>query len=188
MNDDNNVDKTLRMKCQIVKEYFRKSMGKITKRYAYNAFVSCKKRNSDKLGLIIILAYVLWATEENTYIDLWWLDLVDNLDRNKICYEISGYNTKNGRLENVEELEVNSSLVPNEAKLDEVYWKELTSIMEEDESTTHHFEGDEVEHDAKPHHAFYQHFPRASQLPPISQEINIVNLLRMEIEKLEGRL
>ncbi|CAI9764735.1 unnamed protein product [Fraxinus pennsylvanica] len=81
--NDDNVDKTLGAECQIVKEYFKKSMGKITKRDAYNSFLCCKKRKSDKykLGLIVILAYVLWATEENTFIDLWWLDLVDDLDR-----------------------------------------------------------------------------------------------------------
>ncbi|CAA3023479.1 Hypothetical predicted protein [Olea europaea subsp. europaea] len=81
--DENDVDKTLGEECRIVKEYFRNSGGKITKGDAYNAFVICKKRKSDKykLGLIVILAYVLWATEENTYIDLWWLDLVDDLDR-----------------------------------------------------------------------------------------------------------
>lgn len=49
----------------------------------HNAFVSCKKKESNKykLGLIVILAYVLWIMEENTYIDLWWLDLVNDLDR-----------------------------------------------------------------------------------------------------------
>ncbi|CAA2975486.1 Hypothetical predicted protein, partial [Olea europaea subsp. europaea] len=57
------------------------------KRDAYNAFVNCKTRKSDKykLGLIVILVYVLWGMEENTYIDLWWLDLVDDLDRLETC-------------------------------------------------------------------------------------------------------
>ncbi|CAA3008515.1 Hypothetical predicted protein [Olea europaea subsp. europaea] len=81
--DDNDVVKTLGKECRIVKEYFKRSGGKIMKGGAYNAFVNCKKRKSDKykLGLIVILVYVLWATEENTFIDLWWLDLVDDLDR-----------------------------------------------------------------------------------------------------------
>ncbi|CAA3000119.1 Hypothetical predicted protein [Olea europaea subsp. europaea] len=34
------------------------------------------------------------------------------------------------------ELEVNSTLIPNEAELEEVYWKELTLIIEEDETTS----------------------------------------------------
>ncbi|CAI9764566.1 unnamed protein product [Fraxinus pennsylvanica] len=81
--NDDNVDETLGAECRILKEYFKKSVGKITKGDAYNAFICCKKRKSDKykLGLVVILAYVLWAKEENTFIELWWLDLVDDLDR-----------------------------------------------------------------------------------------------------------
>ncbi|CAA3029104.1 Hypothetical predicted protein [Olea europaea subsp. europaea] len=69
--DESNVDKILGVE------------GKITKGDVYNTFAFCKKRNNDKykLGLIIILAYVWWATEENISIDLWWLDLVDDLNR-----------------------------------------------------------------------------------------------------------
>ncbi|CAA2990814.1 Hypothetical predicted protein, partial [Olea europaea subsp. europaea] len=51
------------------------------------------------------------------------------------------------------EFEVNSTLIPTETELKEVYWKELTSIVEEDESTSHHSERDEAEHDVEPPHA-----------------------------------
>ncbi|KAL2545390.1 uncharacterized protein Fot_14623 [Forsythia ovata] len=49
----------------------------------YEAFKRCKRNKTDKykLGLIIILAYVLLATEEKILIDLWWFKLVDDLDR-----------------------------------------------------------------------------------------------------------
>ncbi|KAL2552712.1 uncharacterized protein Fot_06331 [Forsythia ovata] len=53
------------------------------KRDVFEAFKRYKKNKTDKykLGLIIILAYVLLATEEKTLIDLWWFELVDDLDR-----------------------------------------------------------------------------------------------------------
>ncbi|CAA3023162.1 Hypothetical predicted protein [Olea europaea subsp. europaea] len=222
-DDDNDVDKALGEECRIVKEYFKNSGGKITKGDASNVFVNCKKRKSDKykLGLIVILAYVLWATEENTYIDLWWLDLVDDVDRfetypwGKFSFEymISIFKREMGdklksldvegesccryslhdfplaimiwafeaiptlgmkfgmkypdviqrmvawempkrltsaAIENVlnsKELEVNSTLIPTEAELEEAYWKELKPIVEEDESVSHHSEGDEAEQD-----------------------------------------
>ncbi|CAA3009418.1 Hypothetical predicted protein [Olea europaea subsp. europaea] len=61
------------------------------------------------------------------------------------------------------ELEVNSTLIPTEAELKEVYWKELTPIVEEDESVLHHSEGDKTEHDVEPHHAYHEESPRATQ-------------------------
>ncbi|CAA2985301.1 Hypothetical predicted protein [Olea europaea subsp. europaea] len=262
--DENDVDKTLGEECRIVKEYFRNSGGKITKGDAYNAFVICKKRKSDKykLGLIVILAYVLWATEENTYIDLWWLDLVDDLDRfetypwgkfsfeytisifkremgdklkssdvggeSRCRYSLHGFplaimiwafeaiptlgmkfgmkypdviprmvawempkRLTSAAIENVlnsKELEVNSTLIPTEAELEEAYWKELKPIVEEDESVSYHSEGDEAEQDAEPQHAYHEESPRAAQPPQRDFEINIEDLLRTEIEKLEGRL
>lgn len=44
VGDCNNMHKTLGTKCQIMKDYFKKSEGKIMRRDAYNAFLSCKKR------------------------------------------------------------------------------------------------------------------------------------------------
>ncbi|KAL2549640.1 uncharacterized protein Fot_11170 [Forsythia ovata] len=78
-----NVDKSGGADCRIVKEHFRKSGGKIMKRDVFEAFKRCKRNKTDKykLGLIIILAYVLLATEEKTLIDLWWFELVDDLDK-----------------------------------------------------------------------------------------------------------
>ncbi|CAA2961916.1 Hypothetical predicted protein [Olea europaea subsp. europaea] len=46
----------------------------------------------------------------------------------------------------------------------------------------------EAEHDDELHHAFYQHSRRASQPPTVSHELNIMDLLRTKIEKLEGML
>ncbi|CAA2997556.1 Hypothetical predicted protein [Olea europaea subsp. europaea] len=215
--DDNDVDKTLGEKCRIVKEYFKNSGGKITKGDAYNAFVNCKKRKSNKykLGLIVILAYVLWAMEENTYIDLWWLDLVDDLDRFKTYpwekfsfeYTISIFKREMGdklKSSDVEGesrcryslhgfplaimLEVNSTLIPTETELEEAYWKELKPIVEKDESVSHHSERDEAEQDAESQHAYHEESPRAAQPPKRGFEINIEDLLRTKIEKLEGRL
>ncbi|KAL2506254.1 Ubiquitin-like protease domain-containing protein [Abeliophyllum distichum] len=78
-----NVEKSGGTDCRIVKDYFKKSGGKIMKGDVYEAFKRCKRIKTDKykLGLIIILAYVLLATEEKTLIDLWWFELVDDLDR-----------------------------------------------------------------------------------------------------------
>ncbi|CAA3013255.1 Hypothetical predicted protein [Olea europaea subsp. europaea] len=89
---------------------------------------------------------------------------------------------------NSKELEVNSTLIPIEAKLEEAYWKELKPIVEEDESVSHHSEGDEAEQDAEPQHAYHKVSPRAAQPPQRGFEINIEDLLRTKIEKLEGRL
>ncbi|XP_022891674.1 uncharacterized protein LOC111406489 [Olea europaea var. sylvestris] len=89
---------------------------------------------------------------------------------------------------NSKELEVNSTLIPTEAELEEAYWKELKPIVEEDESVSYHSEGDEAEQDAEPQHAYHEESPRAAQPPQRDFEINIEDLLRTEIEKLEGRL
>ncbi|CAA2961677.1 Hypothetical predicted protein [Olea europaea subsp. europaea] len=51
---------------------------------------------------------------------------------------------------NSKELDVNSILILIEVELEEAYWKELKPIVEEDESASHHSEGDEVEHVAEP--------------------------------------
>ncbi|CAA2999139.1 Hypothetical predicted protein [Olea europaea subsp. europaea] len=90
--------------------------------------------------------------------------------------------------EMLERLEVNSTLIPNETELEEAYWKELTPIVEEDESASHHSERDEAKHDVKPHHAYHEESPRAAQPPQPGFEMSIVDLLRTKIEKLEGRL
>jgi hypothetical protein len=86
------------------------------------------------------------------------------------------------------QLDVISTLIPTEAELEEVFWKTLTPIVEEDDNASQHVEGDEVEHDVEPHHASYQHSPSVPQPPPVSHELNIVDFLRTEMEKLEGRL
>ncbi|CAA3029566.1 Hypothetical predicted protein [Olea europaea subsp. europaea] len=85
-------------------------------------------------------------------------------------------------------LEVNSILIPTEIELEKVYWKELTSIVEKDENASHHSEGDEAKHDVEPRHAYHEESPRATQPPQLGFEINVADLLRAEMEKLEGRL
>ncbi|CAA3022060.1 Hypothetical predicted protein [Olea europaea subsp. europaea] len=204
----------------------------------------------------------MWVTEENTYIDLWWLDLVDNLDRfetypwgkfsfeytisifkremgdklkssdvggeSRCRYSLHGFplaimiwafeaiptlgmkfgmkypdviprmlawempkRLTSAAIENVlnsKELEVNSTLIPTEAELEEAYWKELKPIVEKDESVSHHSEGDEAKQDAEPQHAYHEESPRAAQPPQRGFEINIEDLLRTKIEKLEERL
>ncbi|CAA2974596.1 Hypothetical predicted protein [Olea europaea subsp. europaea] len=174
--NDNNVDKTLEAKCRIVKKHFEKCGEKITKGDAYNLFISSKKRKSDKYktGSIVILAYVLWATDETVYIDLWWLDLIDDLDSFK-------NNANLGLKFAMKYLDVIPRFVASKitkrlasATIDNVLKSkepnlmrsiEMKLIVEEDESISHHFEGDDAEYDAEPHHAFHQHFCSASQPP-----------------------
>ncbi|CAA3025761.1 Hypothetical predicted protein [Olea europaea subsp. europaea] len=84
--------------------------------------------------------------------------------------------------------EVNSTLIPIEVEVEEPYWKELRPIMEEDKSVSHHSEGEEAEHDAESQHAYHEESPGAAQPPQCGFEINIANLLRTEMEKLEERL
>ncbi|KAL2538810.1 uncharacterized protein Fot_20201 [Forsythia ovata] len=166
----------------------------------YEAFKRCKRNKTDKykLGLIIILAYVLLATEEKTLIDLWWFELVNDLDIvdkyswGKMSYDYTirilkrdmGDKLRNllkegesryfgirsdsnlgkkfakkyadgisrmlawelfkrlmsSELVNVleaKELEVKSTLIPTEAELEEVYWKELTPCVEEEDTDSH---------------------------------------------------
>ncbi|KAL6560687.1 hypothetical protein OROGR_004246 [Orobanche gracilis] len=75
--------KTYGVDSPLVKNYFKNSQGKITRQDVYNAFDRCKKRPIDKykLGLLVILSYVILAAEENTFLDLWWFDLVDDVER-----------------------------------------------------------------------------------------------------------
>ncbi|KAL6509456.1 hypothetical protein OROGR_022766 [Orobanche gracilis] len=75
--------KTYGVDSPLVKNYFKNSRGKITRQDVYNAFDRCKKRPIDKykLGLLVILSYVILAAEENTFLDLWWFDLVDDVER-----------------------------------------------------------------------------------------------------------
>ncbi|CAA2993328.1 Hypothetical predicted protein [Olea europaea subsp. europaea] len=86
------------------------------------------------------------------------------------------------------ELEVNSTLIPTEIELEEVYWKELTPIVEEDESALHDSEGDKAEHYVKPHHAYNKESPGAPQPPQPGFEMNVADLLRTKMKKLEERL
>ncbi|KAL2537113.1 uncharacterized protein Fot_18504 [Forsythia ovata] len=87
------------------------------------------------------------------------------------------------------ELEVKSTLIPTEAELEEDYWKELTPCVEEEEDTdSQDSKENETEHDGEPSYSFHQHFPRVSQSPPVYHDHNIADVVRMEMEKLEGML
>ncbi|KAL2479771.1 Ubiquitin-like protease domain-containing protein [Abeliophyllum distichum] len=259
-----NVEKSGGSDCRIVKDHFKKSGGKIMKGDVYEAFKRCKRNQTDKykLGLIIILAYVLLATEEKTLIELWWFELVDDLDRfdkypwGKMSYDYTirilkrdmGDKLRNSlkegesrcryslhdfplvimiwafealpnlgkkfakkycdgiprmlgweqpkRLTSSEvvnvleskELEVNSTLIPTKVELEEVYWKELTPYMEEEDTDSQDLKENDTEHDGEPSHSFHQHSPQVSQSPPVCHDHNIANVVRMEMEKLEERL
>ncbi|CAA3020587.1 Hypothetical predicted protein [Olea europaea subsp. europaea] len=170
VGDDNDVDKTLGEECRIVKEYFKNSGGKITKGDAYNAFI--------------------WAFEAiptlGMKFGMKYLDVIPRM----VAWEMPKRLTS-AVIENVlnsKELEVNSTLIPIEAELEEAYWKELKPIMEEDESVSHHSEGDEAEQDVEPQYAYHEKSPRAAQPSQHGFEINVEDLLRTKIENFEGRL
>ncbi|KAL2493039.1 Ulp1 protease family protein [Abeliophyllum distichum] len=203
----------------------------------YEAFKRCKRNKTDKykLDLIIILAYVLLTTKEKTLIDLWWFELVDDLDRfdkypwEKMSYDYTirilkrdmGDKLRNSlkegeshcryslhgfplaimiwtfeaipnlgkkfakkysdgiprmlgwellnrmmsfELVNVlesKELELKSILIPTKDELEEVYCKELTPCVEEEDTDSQDSKGNEIEHD---------------------------DIVRMKMEKLEERL
>ncbi|KAL2465384.1 Ulp1 protease family protein [Abeliophyllum distichum] len=241
-----NVEMSGGTDCRIVKDHFKKSGGKIMKGDVYEAFKRCKRNQTDKykLGLIIILAHVLLATEENTLIELWWFELVDDLDRfDKFPWEKMSYDytirivkrdmgdklrnsLKEGEPRSIpnlgkkfakkycdgiprmlgweqpkrltssdvvnvlesKELEVMSTLIPTEVELQEVYWKELTPCVEEEDTDSEDSKGNDTEHGGEPSHSFHQHSPRVSQPPPVCYDHNIADVVRMEMEKLEERL
>ncbi|KAL2505382.1 Ubiquitin-like protease domain-containing protein [Abeliophyllum distichum] len=229
-----NVEMSGGADCRIVKDHFKKSGGKIMKGDVYEAFKRCKRNQTDKykLGLIIILAYVLLATEENTLIELWCFELVDDLHRfdkfpwGKMSYDYTirivkrdmGDKLRNSLKEGEsrcryslhgfplaimpkrltssdvvtvlesKELEVMSTLIPTEVELQEVYWKELTPCVQEEDTDSEDSKGDDTEHGGEPSHSFHQHFPRVSQPPPVCHDHNIADVVRMEMEKLEERL
>ncbi|KAL2460674.1 Ulp1 protease family protein [Abeliophyllum distichum] len=259
-----NVEMSGGADCRIVKDHFKKSGGKIMKGDVYEAFKRCKRNQTDKykLGLIIILAYVLLATEENTLIELWWYELVDDLDLfdkfpwGKMSYDYTirivkrdmGDKLRNSLKEGEsrcryslhgfplaimiwafeaipnlgkkfakkycdgiprmlgweqpkrltssdvvtvlesKELEVMSTLIPIEVELQEVYWKELTPCVQEEDTDSEDSKGDDTEHGGEPSHSFHQHSPRVSEPPPVRHDHNIADVVRMEMEKLEERL
>ncbi|KAL2518583.1 Ubiquitin-like protease domain-containing protein [Abeliophyllum distichum] len=86
------------------------------------------------------------------------------------------------------ELEVISTLIPTEVELEEVYWKELTPCVEEEDTDSQDSKGNDTEHDGEPSHSFHQYSPRVSQPPPVCHDHNIADVVRMEMKKLEERL
>ncbi|KAL2466865.1 Ulp1 protease family protein [Abeliophyllum distichum] len=259
-----NVENSGGADCRIVKDHFKKSEENIMKGDVYEAFKRCKRNQTDKykLGLIIISTYVLLAMEEKTLIELWWFELVDDLDRfdkypwgkmsydytirilkrdmgdklrnslkegeSRCRYSLHGFplaimiwafeaipnlgkkfakkccdgiprmlgweqpkRLTSSKVVNIlesKELEVNSTLIPTEVELEEVYWKELTPCVEEEDTDFQDSKGNDTDHDGEPSHSFHQHSPRVSQPPPVCHDPNITDVVRMEMEKLEERL
>ncbi|KAL2512598.1 Ubiquitin-like protease domain-containing protein [Abeliophyllum distichum] len=58
------------------------------------------------------------------------------------------------------ELEVKSTLIPTEAELEKVYWKELTPCVEEEDTDSQDSKENERKHDGEPSHSFHQHSPQ----------------------------
>ncbi|KAL2550466.1 uncharacterized protein Fot_11996 [Forsythia ovata] len=54
----------------------------VVRKQLLNAFRRCGDQpDKFKTGLLLILAYVLLSTEENTNLNLWWFNLVDNFEQ-----------------------------------------------------------------------------------------------------------
>ncbi|CAA2979161.1 Hypothetical predicted protein [Olea europaea subsp. europaea] len=80
--DLENEDPKLGQNCRLVKERFKRSNGKIKRGLLLQVFKRCKHKNDKyKLGLLVILMYVVLAAEENTFVNPWLFYLVDDLDR-----------------------------------------------------------------------------------------------------------
>ncbi|CAA2983092.1 Hypothetical predicted protein [Olea europaea subsp. europaea] len=119
------------------------------------------------------LAIMIWALEAIPTLGMKFGMKYPDVILRMVTWEMSKRLTS-AAIDNVlnsKELEVNSTLIPTEVELKEGYWKELKPIMEEDESVSHHSEGDEAEHDVEPQQRGF--------------EINIADLLRTKMEKLE---
>ncbi|KAL2483092.1 hypothetical protein Fot_44536 [Forsythia ovata] len=81
-----------------------------------------------------------------------------------------------------------STLLPVEAKLEEVYWQELTPHVEEEDTASQDSKGYETEHNVKPSHSFHQHSLQVFQPPTVCHDHYITDVVRMEMKKLEERL
>ncbi|KAL2501255.1 uncharacterized protein Fot_35103 [Forsythia ovata] len=75
-------DENLCLKSDLIQKYFKKSKGKVVRKQLLSAFRrSGNQPDKFKMGLLLILVYVLLSTEENTNLNLWWFNLVDNFGR-----------------------------------------------------------------------------------------------------------
>ncbi|CAA2955722.1 Hypothetical predicted protein [Olea europaea subsp. europaea] len=202
--DDNDVVKTLGAECRIVKEYFKNSGGKITKGDVYNAFAGidrnidvCPVGHKGKylhqfmvagLGGLFGQVREILAFEAIPTLGMEFATKYPDVILRMVAWEMLK------RLVSVvtnivlKSKEVNSTLIPTEAELEKVYWKELTPIVGEDESASHHSKRDEAKHDIEPHHAYHEESPRAAQPPQPGFKMSIADLLRTKMEKLKGRL
>ncbi|KAL2461355.1 DUF1985 domain-containing protein [Abeliophyllum distichum] len=72
----------LGLKSDLIQKYFKKSKGKVVRKQLLIAFRRCGNQpDKFKMGLLLILAYVLLSAEENTNLNLWWFNVVDNFER-----------------------------------------------------------------------------------------------------------
>ncbi|KAL2498663.1 Ulp1 protease family protein [Abeliophyllum distichum] len=185
-----NVEMSGGADCRIVKDHFKKSGGKIMKGDVYEAFKRCKRNQTDKYKL-----------GSYNYIGIWAFEAIPNLEKKfakKYCdgiprmlgWEQPKRLTSSDVVTVLEskELEVMSTLIPTEVELQEVYWKELTPCVQEEDMDSEDSKGDDTEHGGEPSHSFHQHSPRVSQPPPVCHDHNITDVVRMEMEKLEERL
>ncbi|KAL2473945.1 uncharacterized protein Fot_49681 [Forsythia ovata] len=75
-------DENLGLKSDLIQKYLKKAKGKVVRKQLLNAFRRCfDQQDKFKMGILLILAYVLLSVEENTNLNLWWFNLVDNFDR-----------------------------------------------------------------------------------------------------------
>ncbi|CAA2979799.1 Hypothetical predicted protein [Olea europaea subsp. europaea] len=157
VGDLENEDLKLRQNCRLVKELFKCSNGKIKRGLLLQVFKRCKHKNDKyKLGLLIILMYVLLAAEENTFVNPWLFYLVDDLDRfnnyswGRKSYEytikvfkrnlgdiLKGYTTSQRYPYSLDGfplaimMEVHCMLNPTDDELLEPFWKEFRPFDDE---------------------------------------------------------
>ncbi|KAL2456471.1 Ulp1 protease family protein [Abeliophyllum distichum] len=75
-------DENLGLQSDLIQKYFKKSKGKVVRKQLLIAFRRCgNQADKFKMGLLLMLAYVLLSAEENTSLNLWWFHVVDNFDR-----------------------------------------------------------------------------------------------------------
>ncbi|KAL2493375.1 Tyrosine-sulfated glycopeptide receptor 1 [Abeliophyllum distichum] len=146
-------------------------------------------------GVSFILAVSQLISAFYTLIRIWAFEAIPNLGKKfakKYCDGIPrmlGWEQpKRLTSSEVVNLEVISTLIPTEVELEEVYWKELTPCVEEEDTDSQDSKGNDTEHDGEPSHSFHQHSPQVSQPPPVCHDHNIADVVRMEMEKLEERL
>ncbi|KAL2489673.1 uncharacterized protein Fot_42965 [Forsythia ovata] len=91
-------DENLGLKSDLIQKYFKNSKGKVVRKQLLIAFRRCGNQpDKFKMGLLLILAYVLLCAEENMNLNLWWFNLADNFGRfNNYAWRKRSYEYKIG--------------------------------------------------------------------------------------------